>query len=348
MNLLYNLFFIVSLLLIFMSPVSAQSIIGEVESLLKENKKEVIIKKEEPIKVTPPATTKTTKVATKKPTKKSKAKKTKAKKTTRKKNNNLATVVKTVTKRKPSPVLTNPSPTIDVPKPTIAKKVIKPSNVKEYIPKGVDRLTDVVHKEIKKVPQVDPWYFYSLIEQESCISLTHSKCWNEGSRLKTKLEEGAGLPQITRAYDKKGKLRFDNVAILNKKYRDLKEMTWDNIYKRPDLQVRSMVYLFKEGFDKLFIVKDKFERTAMSDAAYNGGYGHVNRERIACGVLKKCDPQKWFGNVANIKTVKSQKKISIYGNKSAWDINREHVTNTLKVRLAKYEAYYKERYKDSN
>ena len=45
MNLLYNLFFIVSLLLIFMSPVSAQSIIGEVEPLLKETKKEVIIKK---------------------------------------------------------------------------------------------------------------------------------------------------------------------------------------------------------------------------------------------------------------------------------------------------------------
>ena len=41
MNLLYNLFFIVSLLLIFMSPVSAQSIIGEVEPLLKETKKEV-------------------------------------------------------------------------------------------------------------------------------------------------------------------------------------------------------------------------------------------------------------------------------------------------------------------
>ena len=153
-----------------MSPISAQSIIGEIEPLLKEPKKEVIIKKEEPIKVIPPATTKTTKVATKKKPKKSTAKKTKAKKTTSKKNNNLATVVKTVTKKKPSPVLTNPSPTIDVPKPTIAKKEIKPSNVKEYIPKGVDRLTDVVHKEIKKAPQVDPWYFYSLIEQESCIN----------------------------------------------------------------------------------------------------------------------------------------------------------------------------------
>ena len=36
----------------------------------------------------------------------------------------------------------------------------------------------------------------ALIEHESCISLTHSRCWNAASRLKTEKEEGAGLGQF--------------------------------------------------------------------------------------------------------------------------------------------------------
>ena len=36
----------------------------------------------------------------------------------------------------------------------------------------------------------------ALIEQESCLSLTHSKCWNSASRLKTEKEEGIGLGQF--------------------------------------------------------------------------------------------------------------------------------------------------------
>ena len=36
----------------------------------------------------------------------------------------------------------------------------------------------------------------ALIEHESCITRTHSKCWNSGSRLKTEKEEGIGLGQF--------------------------------------------------------------------------------------------------------------------------------------------------------
>ena len=39
-------------------------------------------------------------------------------------------------------------------------------------------------------------YVGGLIEHESCISLTHSRCWNPKSRLKTEKEEGAGLGQF--------------------------------------------------------------------------------------------------------------------------------------------------------
>ena len=36
----------------------------------------------------------------------------------------------------------------------------------------------------------------ALIEHESCITRTHSKCWNSESRLKTEKEEGIGLGQF--------------------------------------------------------------------------------------------------------------------------------------------------------
>ena len=163
----------------------------------------------------------------------------------------------------------------------------------------------VIEESIKYSPEIVPWYFFSLIEQESCISLTHSKCWNEKAELKNSRENGVGVGQLTRAWDKNGKLRFDNLTSLSKKYSSLREMTWNNIKTRPDLQVRSMILLHRESYKKLNVVKDEFERLAMSDAAYNGGYGHLNKERIACGVLKNCDPQKWFGNVENIKTIKN-------------------------------------------
>lgn len=218
-------------------------------------------------------------------------------------------------------------------------------NVREYLPKNMPRLAPtVIEESIKYSPEIVPWYFFSLIEQESCISLTHSKCWNEKAELKNSRENGVGVGQLTRAWDKNGKLRFDNLTSLSKKYSSLREMTWNNIKTRPDLQVRSMILLHRESYKKLNVVKDEFERLAMSDAAYNGGYGHLNKERIACGVLKNCDPQKWFGNVENIKTIKSQKKQKIYGNQSMWQINRTHVKNVMTVRMEKYGWYIIENY----
>lgn len=64
-------------------------------------------------------------------------------------------------------------------------------DVNEYIPKNVPKLAPTVYKEaVQNVPDMYPWYFFSLIEQESCITLTHSKCWNEKSQLKNSREQG--------------------------------------------------------------------------------------------------------------------------------------------------------------
>lgn len=214
-------------------------------------------------------------------------------------------------------------------------------DIKTYIPKGVDRLSDMVYKEADNTPEIPKWYYYSLIEQESCISLTHSKCWNEKSRLKTSREEGAGLGQITKAYTKTGKLRFDKLTELKNKYKDLRELSWSNVYSRPDLQIRAIVRMIGNDYNKLYTVKDSLARLAMTDAAYNGGIGGVIRERTSCGVLRNCNPQYWFDNVEKIK-IKSTK--AIYGNRSPWYINREHVTNVMRVRNNKYKNYLLNKY----
>lgn len=214
-------------------------------------------------------------------------------------------------------------------------------DVKTYIPPQAFQYFPIIKTETDRLfPGIHyPHYFPSLIEHESCISLKHSKCWNPKSRLKTAREEGAGLGQLTRTYRPDGSIRFDILQELKDKYKDeLKELSWSNIYQRPDLQIRSMLLLSKQNYKSLYMVKDEFERLAMADAAYNGGLGGLQKERRACGLAKNCDPNKWFNNTERY-CLKSKKPL--YGNRSACDINRHHVTDVMKVRINKYEKHFK-------
>ena len=60
-------------------------------------------------------------------------------------------------------------------------------DVKTYIPTNAGPLLPVLSAQVKDVwPTMPvPYYFGGLIEQESCISLKHSKCWSATSRLKS-------------------------------------------------------------------------------------------------------------------------------------------------------------------
>jgi len=214
-------------------------------------------------------------------------------------------------------------------------------DVKTYIPTNAYSLLPVVKEEVDiYMPNTPSYgYFGSLIEQESCISLTHSKCWKPTSELKTKREQGVGVGQVTRAYNADGSIRFDKLTELKTQYKaQLKEMSWLTIKERPDLQIRAIVLMTNEAYKALPEVTDEMERLAMADAIYNGGKGGLNKERTTCGLKAKCDPKIWFKNV-ELNCMKSKKPI--YGNRSACDINREHVTNAIQVRRAKYEKYYK-------
>lgn len=209
--------------------------------------------------------------------------------------------------------------------------------VDTYIPAGA-----YTYAPVLRVEQLALWPTHplpsalaSLVEQESCISLKHSKCWNPASRLKTDREEGAGFGQITRAYRADGSIRFDALADARNLDPTLNAWSWSNVYKRPDLQLRAIVAMNRDCYRRMTkLVTAPVSALQMCDAAYNGGYAGVQSERRACGQRAGCDPQRWFKNVEMV-CLKSKTKWKGYG-ASACDINREHVHMVLVVRRPKY------------
>lgn len=176
----------------------------------------------------------------------------------------------------------------------------------------------------------DPALLFALVEQESCISLKHPKCWNPKTQLKTAREEGAGMGQVTRAYRADGSLRFDTLTDMRSKYAPLSDMSWQTIYSRPDLQLRAMTLLAKESTKPFLRAVAAYE---FGDAAYNGGVGGVQKERRACQLSTGCNASEWFENVEK-HCLKSRQPI--YGGRSACDINREHTRAVFIIRPGKY------------
>ncbi len=178
-------------------------------------------------------------------------------------------------------------------------------------------------------------YVPGLIEHESCITLTHRRCWSPTSQLKTQREEGAGLGQLTRAWNPDGSVRFDALAQMRESHPALREIDWATIYQRPDLQVRALVLMSRSNWQSLRFVSDRDQRLAMTDAAYNGGLGGLQRERRACAVASGCDPAQWWGHV-EARCLKS--RAPLYAGRSACDINRHHVKDVMRVRSPKYRG----------
>jgi len=211
-------------------------------------------------------------------------------------------------------------------------------NYKKYIPVNAVKLIPLLHEESTKIlPNFNFYpYFPALIEHESCITLCSKRCWNAKSRLKTSREEGAGLGQITRAW-RNGKLRFDTLAVLKRKYRkQLHDLNWKNIYDKPKLQIRAMLLLWRNNYKRFPNDINFINKLAFSDASYNQGYYRTYKDRQLCKLKNNCNPKIWFNNVE--KTCTASKRI-LYGNRSACDISRHHVRDVF-ARIPKYYFFY--------
>lgn len=178
-----------------------------------------------------------------------------------------------------------------------------------------------------------PAYVPGLIEHESCISLTHSRCWSPTSELRSAREQGLGLGQLTRTWRPDGSIRFDTLAELRSRHAALRELSWDTLRARPDLQIRAVVLLSRENWDAFAAVEDHWERLAFTDVAYNRGRGGVQSERRVCAMAAGCDPDRWFGHVERYCTASTR---PLYGGRSACDISRHHPRDVLMSRLPKY------------
>lgn len=210
----------------------------------------------------------------------------------------------------------------------------------DYIPPQAFKYKDIIHTELDTYfsDLYNYNYIPSLIELESCIYLNHKRCWSPTSQLKSQREEGAGLGQITRAYNKNGSIRFDALTDMARQYKiELRDARWETIYQRPDIQIRIIILMIRDTYNKLYAVNNKEDRLQMTDAAYNGGLGGLLKERRVCGMSYNCDPNVWFNNVEN-HCLKSNK--AIYGTRSPCMINRDHTKVAFKNKLPKYTKQY--------
>lgn len=175
------------------------------------------------------------------------------------------------------------------------------------------------------------------VEQETCISLTHKKCWSPTAELKTSREYGFGLGQITLAYDSSGRERFNNFLDVKKIDKRLEKWEWADRYN-PNYQLQALVmknrynYNLMKGWSA-----DHENKMNFTLNAYNGGLGGLIKDRQLCQTKTNCNPNIWFDNVA-LYSYKSKNKVSGYG-KSFFEINREYVDNIRNKRSAKYTSY---------
>lgn len=209
-----------------------------------------------------------------------------------------------------------------------------------YIPPKAFKYFSVINNELNRVfPELTlKHYIPSLIEHESCISLKHKRCWEPTSELLSAREQGVGLGQLTRAYRLNGSIRFDSLKEIRTRHmQELRELSWENIKQRPDLQIRAMILMVKNNYNALRTVTGPVNRLKMTDSAYNSGLGNVNKERIVCGLAKDCNPQYWDNNVERY-CQKSKKPL--YGGRSACDINSHHVHDVFNNKMPKYKPYF--------
>lgn len=186
-------------------------------------------------------------------------------------------------------------------------------------------------------PDIPAHYFGALVEHESGCPAIKSMCWSPKARLKSAREEGAGLGQLTKAYRADGSLRFDSLTESRKlDPRGLNELRWDTVYQRPDLQMRVIVLMTRQNWNRVStLTPDPALRLQLTDLAYNAGVGRSMNDRRACGLTSGCNPDKWEGHVE--KTCTASKK-PLYGNRSACDISRHHVHDVVGTRMAKYKG----------
>lgn len=202
------------------------------------------------------------------------------------------------------------------------------------LPPGAVQHLPTLQAEIRAHwPAADLPTLAAQVEQETCISLTHPRCWSPRAELRTSRERGVGLGQITRTE------RFDSLAEMRSRHpRELAGWAWDSrtLYA-PEYQLRALVLMNRGNWDRITNTATPQDRAAMMLIAYNGGAGRVVSDRRLCAATPGCDPGRWFGHAERTSMLPRQSTHPGY--RSFFEINREYPRNILLIRRAKYMGW---------
>lgn len=212
-------------------------------------------------------------------------------------------------------------------------------DVHTYVPKAAPALLpELVATQLRLWPGAPmPSFLAAQVEQESCISLTHSRCWNPYAQLKTAREWGYGLGQTTIAYRADGSVRFNKQAELREQYASLRGWTDDKKFDA-HYQLLALVEMDHGIYRRVAGAATPRDQLAFTLSSYNGGESGVRQDRLLCRNTGGCNPDIWFGNV-ELYSLKSRKPNPGYGS-SAFKINREYITNVMELRRPKYDVYF--------
>lgn len=216
---------------------------------------------------------------------------------------------------------------------------VQAQDVRTFVPSGAQQYAPIL-AQVQREAWPEAFEAFTIagqVEQESCISLKHSKCWNPKAELKTPREYGFGFGQLTVAYRADGSERFNKFDEVKTLYPSLRGWSWADRY-RADYQLQSIVLLDRTLFGQFADAASPTDRWAFTLAAYNGGKGGTMQDRVLCRNSKACDPRVWFGNV-ELTSLKTRQVNPGYG-KSAFDINREYPRLILLVRRDKYKSFW--------
>lgn len=238
----------------------------------------------------------------------------------------------------PKPELPAPTPTPIATEQVHPPEPAKPAAPLPKIPANAEKLMPDVIAAIDEVWPDMPMrsYFPAQIEAESCITLTHSKCWNPRAELKTSREYGFGLGQITIAYRADGSERFNVFNEVKTQHPSLRNWAWEDRYN-PRMQIMAIVVKNKVNWGAIkWPVADLDNRMAFLATFYNGG--NPIKDRNLCVNTAGCDPSRWWGNVEKY-SIKSKTPLKEYGNRSLFQISREYPRKVLIERRPKYVPY---------
>lgn len=210
---------------------------------------------------------------------------------------------------------------------------VAPRALAADLPAGATQYLPVLDAEISARWPAMPMrsVLASQVEQESG--------WRVAATLKTSREEGVGLGQFTRAYDQRGRLRFDALADVVHLDPSLATWTWADRYN-PRMQLRAVTVKNRECYRHFSRLADSDNALAMCDGAYNCGEGCIYARRRLCAQASGCDPSVWF---SNLERYSAQSKTRWHGyGQSAHDITNTHVRNVMHDRRSKYAVWFGE------